>query len=136
MVVREAPARVHAPSATRYSDMKGLAEHGYEDAPDWRFSCELSLWKAPALPLKPCQTTSSLDGKAYVGVGQADGALHTLLVLQAYQTDLLMDLDLDEGLSPSNLGGQGLSDGRAPACAVDRSIAAMLTKERHLRLNL
>lgn len=59
-----------------------------------------SLWKAPALPLKPCQTTSWLDGKAYVSVGQVGRAFHTMSVLQAYQADLLMDLDLGEGLSP------------------------------------
>lgn len=33
-------------------------------------------------------------------VGQTGGALHTMAVLQAYQADLLKDLDQGEGLSP------------------------------------
>lgn len=101
-----------------------------------------SIWKAPALPLKPCQTTSWLDGKAYVSVGQAGGAFHTMLVLQAYQADLLMDLNLGEGLSPgailefSCVIDLALRTIKTTACAMGRSIVAMVTMERHLLLNL
>lgn len=98
----EAMVRVHAPSATSYSNVKGLAERGYMRMPRIADLSPgaASLWKAPALPLKPCQTTSWLNGKAYVSVGKAGGAFHTMLVLQAYQADLLMDLNLGERLSP------------------------------------
>ncbi|KAL0188425.1 hypothetical protein M9458_015524, partial [Cirrhinus mrigala] len=44
--------------------------------------------------------TSRLNGKAYPAAGQAVGALHTMVVLQAYQADLLKDLDKGQGLSP------------------------------------
>ncbi|CAM4470211.1 unnamed protein product [Leuciscus chuanchicus] len=42
--------------------------------------------EAPVFPSKPCQMTSRLVGKAYEVVAQA---LHTMVVLQAYQADLL-----------------------------------------------
>lgn len=45
--------------------------------------------KAPVLQFIPLQTTSRLNGKAHVAVGQAGGALHTVSVLQAYQPDPL-----------------------------------------------
>lgn len=42
-----------------------------------------------------------------MSVGQAGGAFHTMSVLQAYQADLLMDLDLGEGFfSRCNPGAQ------------------------------
>lgn len=38
-------------------------------------------------------------GKAYGAAGQAGASLHTMVVLQAYQADLLNDLDYDKGLA-------------------------------------
>ncbi len=49
--------------------------------------------KAPSLPSKPLQETSCLNGRAYAAAGQTVTSLHTMTVLQAYQTDLLKDLD-------------------------------------------
>lgn len=43
---------------------------------------------------------SQLNGRVYVAAGQAGGALHTIAVLQAYQVDLLKDLDDGQGLYP------------------------------------
>lgn len=40
-----------------------------------------------------------LSRSAYTALGQANGGLHTMAVLQ-YQTDLLKDLDDGQGLSP------------------------------------
>ncbi len=60
---------------------------------------ESSSLKAPALPSAALTTTSRLNGRAYVAAGQAGGALHTMAVLQAYQADLLNDLDEGKGLS-------------------------------------
>ncbi len=36
---------------------------------------------------------SGLNGRAYAAAGQTVASLHTIAVLQAYQTDLLKDLD-------------------------------------------
>lgn len=77
----------------------------HEDAPGGRDTCYLSpgavsSQKAPALPAKPCCLTSKLVGKVYVVAGQAGGELHTMGVLQAYQGDLLRDINCSDGLSP------------------------------------
>ncbi len=60
-------------------------------------------FKAPSLPSKPLQETSRLNGKAYAAAGQAVASLHTMAVLQAYQADLLKDLDKGQGLSPDEM---------------------------------
>lgn len=44
-----------------------------------------SSLKTAVIPLKPCQMTSTLLGKAYAAAGQAGGTLHMMAVLQAYQ---------------------------------------------------
>lgn len=62
-------------------------------------SC-ISLRRNPALPTKPCRVTAKLVGKAQAEAGQ-DGPVHTMVVLQAYQTDLLKDLDHGEGFRNS-----------------------------------
>lgn len=61
---------------------------------------ESSCLKALAIPSKLLQTTSCLNDRAYPAAGQAGGALHTMAVLEAYQADLLKDLDQQKGLSP------------------------------------
>ncbi len=63
---------------------------------------ETSSLKAPCLPSKPLQETSCLNGRAYAAAGQVD-SLHTMAVLQAYQADLLKDLDKGPGLSPDEV---------------------------------
>ncbi len=60
---------------------------------------ETSSLQAPSLPSKPLQK--------YAAAGQAVTSLHTMAVLQAYQADLLKDLDKCQGLSPDE--GPGLS---------------------------
>ncbi|KAK3571064.1 hypothetical protein QTP86_001311 [Hemibagrus guttatus] len=62
-----------------------------------------AAWRKPALPSKPCRATSAFVGKAYTAAGQACASLHTMVVLQAYQADLLRELDGDEGLSPDTV---------------------------------
>ncbi len=61
---------------------------------------ETSSLQAPSLPSKPLQ-------KYAAAAGQAVTSLHTTVVLQAYQADLLKDLDKCQGLSPDE--GPGLS---------------------------
>ncbi|XDV16376.1 hypothetical protein PO909_016121 [Leuciscus waleckii] len=52
-----------------------------------------SSLKTPVLPTKPCRDTSSLVGRAYMAAGRAGASLHTMAALQAYQADLLKDID-------------------------------------------
>ncbi|ROL55539.1 Ovoinhibitor [Anabarilius grahami] len=99
--------RIHTHQRNNFADVEGLRRHGYVAMPpiDETFANYLvtgsapSL-KAPVLPSKPLKMTSRLNGKAYAAAGQAGAALHSMAVLQAYQADLLKDLDQGQGLSP------------------------------------
>lgn len=44
--------------------------------------------------------SSALVVKAYMAAGQADMCLHNMSILQAYQADLLRDLDDGEQVGP------------------------------------
>ncbi|CAM4467751.1 unnamed protein product [Leuciscus chuanchicus] len=58
-------------------------------------------WKSrPLLPSKPCRTTSALIGKSYMAAGQAGMALHTMTIIQAYQVDVLKEMEEGTGLTP------------------------------------
>ncbi len=58
-------------------------------------------WKSrPLLPTKPCRTTSALIGKSYITAGQAGMALHAMAIIQAYQADVLKEMDEGTGLTP------------------------------------
>lgn len=58
-----------------------------------------SSLKSLTLPTKPVHTTSSLVGKAYMAAGQAGAYLHTMAVLQAYQTNL----NEGQGVGPNTI---------------------------------
>ncbi|KAL0189927.1 hypothetical protein M9458_017026, partial [Cirrhinus mrigala] len=79
---------------------------------------------------------------AYAAAGQAVGALHTMAVLQAYQADLLKDLDKGQGLSPDEVAelrcttDLALRATKQAATAMGRSMGAMVVTERHLWVNL
>lgn len=100
-----------------------------------------SSLKVPVFPSKPCQMTSRLVGKAYVVVGKASGALHTMAVLQTYQANLLNDLDQGEGLSPEVVldlrrsKDLALHATKQTAFAINCSMAVMVATESHLWLN-
>ncbi len=55
--------------------------------------------RSPVLPTKPVRTTSALVGKVYSAAGQAAACLHTMSLSQAYQAELLADLDEGEGIA-------------------------------------
>lgn len=99
-----------------------------------------SFLKALTLPSKPCHTTSSLFGNAYMEAGQA--GLHTMAILQAFQADLLWDLDGGEFVSSEELKelhratDLSLCATKEIARAIGHSMAAMVVMERHLWLNL
>ncbi len=80
----------------------------------------ISLWaRYPLLRLLPCHLSpeSCLNGRAYAAAAQTVASLHTMAVLQVYQTDLLKDLGkafykvqvwarTTRGPSPSRSGDQ------------------------------
>ncbi len=45
-------------------------------------------------------STSALIGKSYIAAGQAGMALHMMAILQAYQADVLKEMDEGTGLTP------------------------------------
>ncbi|KAL0173181.1 hypothetical protein M9458_033492, partial [Cirrhinus mrigala] len=93
-------ARVHSSATLHYTNVVGAAEHGYGVMPrveqtltSYLSPGVASSLKAPTLPTKPLRTTLALVGKGYSSAGQAGACLHTMAVLQAYQADLLKELD-------------------------------------------
>ncbi len=101
-----------------------------------------SSLKAPSLPSKPLRTSSALVGKGYVAAGQAGACLHTMSVLQAYQADLLKELDEREAMSSNDItevrrtADLALRATKETARAIGRSMAALVAAERHLWLTL
>lgn len=52
------------------------------------------------IPAKESYAIQVLLGKAYVAAGHAGAYLHTMADLQVYQSNLLSELDSDEGFNP------------------------------------
>ncbi len=83
-------------------------------------------------------------GKAYRAAGQAGGCLHTIELLQAYQADLLKEMDeRDEiknedivELEPCRATDLSLRATKETARAIGRSMAALVATQRHLWLTL
>lgn len=79
---------------------------------------------------------------AYMAADQAGACLHTMAILQAYQADLLGDLDEREQLYSEDIKelrratDLSLRATKKMACAIGRSMAALAATERHLWLNL
>lgn len=93
-----------------YTDVEGMQEHGYvlmppieETLASYLSMGQASTLKALPLPTEPLLVTSCLNGREYAAAGQAGATLHTMAVLQAYQADLLKNLDQGQGLSPEAL---------------------------------
>ncbi len=98
-------SRIHRFQHTSYANIARMRESGYERMPpvEETLASYLSMGdtaslKVPSLPFKSLQDTSRLKGRAYAAAGQAAASLHTMAVLQAYQADLLKDLDDVSGL--------------------------------------
>ncbi|KAL0152305.1 hypothetical protein M9458_052028 [Cirrhinus mrigala] len=146
---RQFSSRIHNFPHSNYANIEGMREHGYQKMPpvEETLASYLSVGKAsslktPSLPSIPLQVTSRLNGRAYAAAGQAVGALHTMAVLQAYQADLLKDLDKGQGLSPDEVAelrrttDLALRATKQAATAMGRSMGAMVVTERHLWVNL
>ncbi|XDV15003.1 hypothetical protein PO909_015157 [Leuciscus waleckii] len=103
-------ARLSNPPVLDYSNIVGAKENGYGMMPHVEeplASClapdAASSLKAPALPSKPCCMTSGSVGRAYMAAGRAGASLHTMAILQAYQADLLRNLDEGKGPTPDDI---------------------------------
>lgn len=83
-----------------------------------------SSLKAPTTPTKPCCTTSNLVNKAYMAASQAGACLHTMAIMQAYQADLLRDLDEGEGV------GSGGRPMQLKSCVGPRTCLSGLLRRR------
>ena len=142
-------SRVSGPNIHIYADIMGAREEGYGMMPrvEESFATHLSpdaasSLRAPALPTKPCRTTSALVGKAYMAAGRAGSCLHTMGLLQAYQADLLKEADdsgevtFDDVREMRRVVDLSLRATKETARAIGRSMAALVATERHLWLNL
>ncbi len=143
-------SRLTNAAAADFTNLVGSVEQGYtampviEDTLASHLSPSLApSWKSrPLLPSKPCRTTSALIGKSYIAAGQAGMALHTMAILQAYQADILKEMDEGTGLTPEAVKelrratDLALRATKHTARAVGRSMAASVAAERHLWLNL
>ncbi len=143
-------SRLTNTAAADFTNLVGSVEQGYtampvvEDTLASHLSPSLApSWKSrPLLPSKPCRTTSALIGKSYIADGQAGMALHTMAILQAYQADVLKEMDEGTGLTPEALKELRIATDLAlratkhTARAEGGSMAASVAAERHPWLNL
>ncbi|KAL0194973.1 hypothetical protein M9458_008545, partial [Cirrhinus mrigala] len=115
------------------SALLGLTQEEQEMSEGEEAEAEPSVISCPAY---------DVTSRAYAAAGQAVGALHTMAVLQAYQADLLKDLDTGQGLSPDEVAelrcttDLALRATKQAATAMGRSMGAMVVTERHLWVNL
>ncbi|KAL0183550.1 hypothetical protein M9458_019246, partial [Cirrhinus mrigala] len=142
-------ARLFVPASYNYGSVAELDERGYRAMPrveqtlaSYLSPGSASSLKAPVLPTKPLRVTSALVGKGYTAAGQAGACLHTMSVLQAYQADLLKELDEGEDIKDADIAevrrtaDLALRATKETARAIGRSMAALVAAERHLWLTL
>ncbi|KAL0167364.1 hypothetical protein M9458_039208, partial [Cirrhinus mrigala] len=138
-------SRLFIPASYNYGHVGGLDERGYRAMPwveqtlaSYLSPAAASSLKAPVLPSKPLRVTSALVGKGYAAAGQAGACLHTMSVLQAYQADLLKELDEGAEISDCDISelrrtaDLSLRATKETARAIGRSMASLVAAERHL----
>ncbi len=142
-------SRLTNAAAADFTKLVGSVEQGYTALPvvEDTLASHLSpslvpSWKShPLLPSKPCMTTSALIGKSYIAAGQAGMALHTMAILQAYQADVLKEMDEGTVLTPEAVKelrratDLALRATKHTARAVGRSMVGSVAAESHLWLN-
>ncbi|CAM4558277.1 unnamed protein product [Leuciscus chuanchicus] len=141
--------RVYTPQTSHYSSIHKYKEYGYGEMPkveemlaSYLSPATASSLKAPSLPSKPVKFTSSLVHKSYAAAGQAAACLHTMSIMQAYQAELLGDLEEGGGIGPDTVAelrratDLSLRATKETAKSIGRSMAALVATERHLWLNL
>ncbi len=101
-------SRLFIPASDYYGNVAGLSECGYRAMPrveqtlaGYLSPGAASSLKALVLPTKPLRVSSALVGKGYTAAAQAGACLHNMAVQQAYQADLLKELDEGEQISLS-----------------------------------
>ncbi len=131
-------SRLTNAAAADFTNLVGSVEQGYtaipvvEDTLASQLSPSLApSWKSRRLfPTKPCRTTSALIGKSYIAAGQA------------YQADVLKEMDEGTGLTPEAVKelhratDLALRATKHTARAIGHSMAGSVAAERHLWLNL
>ncbi len=86
--------------------------------------------------------TYALVDKAYSATGQAAACIHTMSLLQAYQAELLTDLDEGKGISPNTVcelrraTDLSLRAAKETAKSIGRFMVALVATERRSWLNL
>ncbi|XDV52443.1 hypothetical protein PO909_021171 [Leuciscus waleckii] len=141
--------RVYTPQTSHYSSIYKYKEYGYGEMPkveetlaSYLSPATASSLKAPSLPSKPVKFTSALVHKSYAAAGQAAACLHTMSLMQAYQAELLGDLEEGGGIGPDTVAelrratDLSLRATKETAKSIGRSMAALVATERHLWLNL
>ncbi len=144
------PSSLTNAAATDFTNLEGSVEQGFTAIPvsNEMLASYLSpflspSWKSrPLLPTIPCRITSAIIGKSYIAAGQAGMALHTRAILQAYQADVLKEMDEGGGLTPEAVKelckatDLALRATKHTAHAAGHSMAGSVAAERHLWLNL
>ncbi len=141
--------RVYSTQTSHYSSILIKEVHNYGEMPKVEETLasylspeSFSSTRSPVLLTKPVRITSALVRKAHSAAGQAAKCLHTMSLLQAYQAELLADLDEGEGIGPSAVckliraTDLSLRAAKETAKSIGRSMAALVATERHLWLNL
>ncbi len=135
-------ARIHKFQRNSYANIAGMRENGYERMPpvEETLASYLSMGETPSegslLAIQAPSGYISLEWQGVPAAGQAVASLHTMAVLQAYQADLLKDLDSGQGLSPDEVAelrrttDLALRATKQAASAMGRSMAAMVVTER------
>ncbi len=138
-------SRLTNAAAADFTNLVGSVEQGYTAMPviEDTLASHLSPSLAPSWKSRPLlPSTSALIGKSYIAACQAGMALHTMAILQAYQADVLKEMDQGTGLTPEAMKelrratDLALRATKHTARAVGRSMAASVAAERHLWLNL
>ncbi|KAL0154925.1 hypothetical protein M9458_049188, partial [Cirrhinus mrigala] len=139
-------ARAHAQGTQLLKTVEGAEKRGYsrpspvEDAVAAHL-CPSRGWKTASLPSKPCRATAHIAEKAYISAGHAASALHTMAVLQVFQTRLLRSLD-EEGPDPESLrklrtaADLALAASKKVAQGIGHNMGSLVVLHRHLWLTL
>ncbi|XDV35654.1 hypothetical protein PO909_005555 [Leuciscus waleckii] len=141
-------ARVRAPVSAAFSVVAGAKDKGYHSLPPVEEAVAAHLCPPSArrraktaLPSKSCRTTSALHGRAYTAAGQAVSALHSMVILQVFQANLLRKME-EEGPQAVSLPDLrsatelALRATKSAAQAMGRNMASLTVAERHLWLTL
>ncbi len=141
--------RDHGQDHIRPASYSNVCERGYRVMPRVEQTLTgylspgvASSLRAPALPTKLLHITSALVGRGYTAAGQAGACLHMMAVLQAYQADLLKELDEGEEVKSEDIkelrrtADLSLRATKETAKPIGRSMAALVDAERHLWLTL